>query len=120
MFDAPKLDFLTFYSLDPQVTANFYGQFGITFQSEKHGSGPVHYSLESKGTVIEFYPTTAHVHPEAAVVLGFQIADTDAAERIAKSNNFEILEPPKETQLGYRIILSDPDGRRVVLYSRAS
>jgi hypothetical protein len=77
-------------------------------------------ALESKETIVEFYPTMAHVQPRDAVMLGSQIADTDEAERIAKNNNFEILEPPKETPLGYRIILADPDGRRVLLYSRPS
>ncbi|UWU19250.1 glyoxalase/bleomycin resistance/dioxygenase family protein (plasmid) [Rhizobium sullae] len=120
MSDVPKLDFLTFYSVDPQVTANFYGHFGISFQSEKHGAGPVHYSSESKETIVEFYPATAYAQPKDAVMLGFEIADTDEAERIAKNNNFEILEPPMETPLGNRIILADPDGRRVLLYSRPS
>lgn len=119
MSDVPKLNFLTFYSPNPQATANFYGQFGITFQSEKHGAGPVHYSSESKETTVEFYPATGSTQLKDAVMLGFEIADTDEAERIAMNNNFEIVETPKETPLGNRIILADPDGRRVLLYSRS-
>lgn len=119
MSDVPKLGFLTFYSPNPQATASFYAQFGITFQSEKHGAGPVHYSSESKEMTVEFYPAAGHAQRKDEVMLGFEIADTDEAERIAMNNNFEILEPPKETPLGNRIILADPDGRRVLLYSRS-
>ena len=118
MSGAPKLSFLTFYSLDPQVTATFYGEFGIGFQSEKHGKGPLHYSFESNGLIVEIYPATEHTKQRQTATLGFEVNDADEAAQIAARNDYEILALPRETSLGKRVIVADPDGRHVFLYSK--
>lgn len=35
----------------------FLTSMGLSFEKEKHGSGPVHYALEINGKVLEIYPS---------------------------------------------------------------
>jgi len=44
---------------DVEVVREFLENFGLSFVSEKHGDGPVHYSCETDGKVIEIYPRKA-------------------------------------------------------------
>ena len=41
---------------DIDLTKEFLESFGLSFVSEKHGSGPVHYACETDGKVLEIYP----------------------------------------------------------------
>lgn len=35
----------------------FFTKLGFVFEKEQHGNGPVHYSFEKDGDVLEIYPS---------------------------------------------------------------
>jgi lactoylglutathione lyase len=121
MTSIPNLGFITFFSIDPQSTANFYGKFGIVFRREKHGTGPTHFAFENNGIAVELYPATDKAAQDARpTLLGFEVPSAEEAAQIATANEFEIIEPLKTTSLGERLVVVDPDGRHVFFYSKTS
>lgn len=40
----------------PEEVQRFFEALGLTFQEEKHGKGPTHFSCERNGYVLEIYP----------------------------------------------------------------
>ncbi len=41
---------------DIERTKAFFEGFGMTFQTEQHGTGPEHYSCQSENALFEIYP----------------------------------------------------------------
>lgn len=41
---------------DMDKLVSFFSDLGLTFKTEKHGSGPEHYACEKNGKVLEIYP----------------------------------------------------------------
>jgi len=121
MSPIPNLGFITFFSIDPQSTASFYEKFGIVFQTEKHGTGPVHFAFETNGIAVELYPAIGKTTPEGRpTMLGFEVPNADEAAQIATANEFEIIQPLSTTSVGKRLVVIDPDGRHAFLYSKVS
>ena len=118
--DLPKLSFITWYSEDIQSAAAFFAQFGIVFVKERHGCCPVHFALQDDSLAIELYPANERDKPSGAgTLIGFQVADADEAGSISDRNGIDIIERVKTTAMGRRVIVSDPDGRHVFLFSPA-
>ena len=116
----PKLSFIMWHSPDPRVAAAFYAQFGISFIEERHGSGPVHFAFQSSGFAIELYPAKDGAPPGGTgTVVGFEVNDADQVSAIAASQGIEVVEDLKMTAMGRRVIIRDPDGRQVFLFSPA-
>lgn len=42
---------------NPEEALAFFQTLGLTFEKEKHGSGPEHYACEQNGVVFEIYPS---------------------------------------------------------------
>jgi hypothetical protein len=42
---------------DVASTLAFFEELGLVFQTEIHGTGPVHYACEQNGRVFEIYPS---------------------------------------------------------------
>ncbi|MUZ76169.1 hypothetical protein GOZ90_26370 [Agrobacterium vitis] len=116
----PKLSFITWYSADIRSSAAFYEKLGIIFTEERHGAGPIHFALQDESLAIELYPAKQGLALSGAdTLIGFEIADADEISSIAKTRGLDIIEQVTTTALGRRIILRDPDGRQVFLYSPA-
>ncbi|BCH68466.1 hypothetical protein RvVAT039_pl12990 (plasmid) [Agrobacterium vitis] len=114
----PKLSFITWYSADARSLASFYEKLGIIFTEEQHGAGPIHFALQGESFAIELYPAKDGLAPSGAdTLIGFKIADADEVSSIAETRELDIIEQVKTTAMGRRIILRDPDGRQVFLYS---
>lgn len=57
------LDYIVIYCADPAASAAWYSDaLGIRFTRERHGGGPVHYSTQLDGTVVELYPASGTRH----------------------------------------------------------
>lgn len=86
-----KLNLLVLRCRDIQASKQFYEGLGMQFVQEQHGNGPAHFAAECDGMVFELYPLKPS---EAAdnIRLGFQ---TDTVRE--------------------RILVTDPDGRKVEL-----
>jgi lactoylglutathione lyase len=118
MSSLPSLAFVTWLSADPRSAAAFYAHFGIIFRQEQHGSGPIHFAFQGEGFAIELYPASEGTTPGGAgVTIGFEVANADEAASVAKANDFGIIADVKATATGRRVVIRDPDGRQVFLFS---
>jgi len=50
------INLIVIYCNDINLSKGFYECFGISFVEEKHGKGPIHFSCELDGIILELYP----------------------------------------------------------------
>tara|TARA_R110002167_G_scaffold23839_1_gene84554 strand:- start:1630 stop:1974 length:345 start_codon:yes stop_codon:yes gene_type:complete len=111
-----KLNLLVLRCRDIDVSRVFYEHFGIEFEREQHGSGPVHYAAVFEGMVFELYPLKEGESADRSR-LGFAVnLETDLRESldaagIAILSQYEVDQDPV-------IVVEDPDGRKVEVRQR--
>jgi len=110
----PSLNLIVLRAADPSSLASFYEGFGLSFEAEKHGTGPEHQACVVNGSVFEIYPRAAHEPETSGVRLGFNVPSIDAALD-ALGDRAELLSNPKQTRWGRRCVLKDPEGHKVEL-----
>lgn len=54
--ESPALSLIVLRAINIEVSLAFYQALGVTFIQEQHGSGPVHYSCDLGGVILELYP----------------------------------------------------------------
>ena len=88
----------------------FYNQLGLSFQKEKHGSGPEHDSSEYENFILELYPSLNSVTDNTR--LGFEVENL--------SSIIESMDVIQEYEFNNRKtwVVKDPDGRKVELYEK--
>ena len=94
---------------------SFYEIFGMAFQKEQHGNGPVHYSCADETGVFELYPLEGGGADQTG--LGFVTGDLDGLHMLLRRNQFAPREI-RDTELGRMFVVRDPDGRRVEVKAR--
>jgi len=98
-------------------TLGFYRALGLEFAREQHGSGPVHYSSEVGGTILEIYPGSDGTAPPrqngGATMLGFRVASVDATVAVLLQLGVQVVSAPKDSAWGRRAVVADWDGRAV-------
>lgn len=93
----------------------FYEALGVELRSEKHGTGPAHWTHDSDGFVFEIYPRRTEADSTSAVRLGFSVpALAPIMPRLA-ALGAEIVTPPQESEWGLRAVVRDQDGHVVEL-----
>ncbi|MBV9850371.1 MAG: VOC family protein [Armatimonadetes bacterium] len=79
---SPTLGLVVLRAADVDRMLAFYHALGLEFVQERHGNGPIHYSCDLGGTIIEIYPGKSGVAPDrrsgGATMLGFQVVSLDA------------------------------------------
>lgn len=96
----------------------FYNRLGLAFTQEQHGDGPVHFAFGDEHLVVEIYPAGPEIPADASgTMIGFEVEDVD--QIISNSTDWDVAEPVKNTPMGRRMILRDPDGRKVFVYSQS-
>jgi len=83
---------LILYCKDIELSKKFYSDLGMTFKEERHGDGPVHYSTEINGLVLELFPTKKEITDEG-IRIGLNVKINDHKSKF----------------------ITDPDGRKVYL-----
>ena len=69
------LNYFVLYVSDLDASRDWYGSaLGLRFTRERHNGGPVHYSTEIDGTVLELYPATGD-RPRSRVRIGVSVRD---------------------------------------------
>ncbi|MDX2396265.1 VOC family protein [Streptomyces sp. DK15] len=92
-----NVDLLVIHTTRLEACRDFYAGLGLEFVPERHGDGPDHYAaVLADGSVIELYPATRR--PETGYLRLGLTAGRGSLTRVAG-----------------RHILTDPDGRTVVL-----
>ncbi len=91
-----SLNLLVLRCTNLQASKAFYEDLGMIFVEEQHGKGSKHYSTELSGMILELYPLVDNQNIDH-LRLGFT-----------------------STLVKERIVLSDPDGRKVELTPKSS
>lgn len=65
------VNLLVIYCDDIELNKKFYECLGFQFIKEKHGKGPIHYSTNINGLILEIYPMGKN--PKTRIRLGFQV-----------------------------------------------
>ena len=90
---------LVLYSPRLEECRRFYGDLGLRFVTEQHGTGPVHYATTfADGTVLELYPARPG-RETGALRLGLTVPGTGATPPLAPGPH----------------VLTDPDGRTLAV-----
>jgi catechol 2,3-dioxygenase-like lactoylglutathione lyase family enzyme len=97
---------------DLHISRQFYEAIGLSFATERHGSGPEHLVATLGGTVFEIYPR-GEGPSSAGVRLGLRVASVSAAVAAVEQLGSKIASPVKEGAHGLRAVVVDPDGHRV-------
>jgi lactoylglutathione lyase len=121
--EATLISLIVIRSLNIEEALSFYSALGLSFVQEQHGSGPVHYSCELNGVVLEIYPvqTDAVPEPKAASLnmLGFRVTSLDDTLAKLQALGIEPKASPKDAEWGRWVNVSDPDGRLIQLNQAA-
>ncbi|MBL7903351.1 MAG: VOC family protein [Bacteroidia bacterium] len=104
---------------DIKILADFYSNFGLTFDYHKHGNSPFHYSATIGQTVLEIYPLTkSQDSPDKNLRLGFSIDNFENVISKLKNIGVNFSSDPVQTDFGYMTVIEDPDGRKIELYKK--
>ncbi len=103
-----KLSLIVFRCKNIEETKGFYERIGLSFDKEKHGNGPEHYSSENDGVVFELYPVRDG-SPLDNTRLGFVVSDVEA-----KLSNFNVVDEYEFSGKKTYVVV-DPDGRKIEL-----
>jgi hypothetical protein len=83
----------------------------MSFQTEQHGEGPVHYATRIGGTVLELYPIKEHSSRGAR--LGFSCANPEESVMAALAVGGRLIRSSP-------IVIEDPDGHAIELSPSSS
>lgn len=110
-----QLNLLVLRARDPSALAAFYGNLGLSFAREKHGSGPEHMACETGAGVFEIYPLTAKAGSTTSVRLGFEVKELARRCQVAAANGGRLVNPPHKTTWGLHATIEDPEGHIIDL-----
>lgn len=95
----------------------FYRTLGLSFNEEKHGNGPVHFSCELDNLVLEIYPgkETGPIDYKSsgATMLGFNVPSVDDTVTLLQQLGFQVVNTAKDSPWGRRAVVLDADGRAI-------
>ena len=108
----PGINLIVLRCKDIKQSKKFYEMLGFTLQKEKHGNGPVHYSANINGLVLELYPS-----PTKTVLdnyrLGFSFSSLqDVIAKLDKSMSIQAIQKLNGREY---LVIRDPDGRSIEL-----
>ncbi|HEY9792557.1 MAG TPA: VOC family protein [Candidatus Obscuribacterales bacterium] len=106
-----KINLLVLRTSRLEELRRFYSDLGVKFENEKHGNGPKHYAATmSDDFVLELYPILDGSIPDAGLRLGLKVDDIEKTLRSLGQTA-----TPRNTPMGLRATVRDPDGRTVEL-----
>jgi lactoylglutathione lyase len=104
---------------DLELSRTFYTALGLTFHTERHGEGAVHYSCQLDDLVLELYPGKPGSAPEktqaGSSMHGILVESLDEVLASLQKLGVEIVRPPSDSAWGRYALVLDPDGRVVQL-----
>lgn len=114
--ESTALSLIVIRAADIEASLAFYRALGVAFVQEQHGSGPIHYSCDFGGLVLELYPNKASSPQESSThttMLGFKVASLESTLAELHKLRIEPKGAPKESEWGRWINVTDPSGRTV-------
>ncbi|OUL26205.1 hypothetical protein BV378_13375 [Nostoc sp. RF31YmG] len=115
----PELSLVVLRTANVLKTLLFYRAFGLEFEQECHDRGVIHYACTLGTSTIEIYPGSDGSAPKpvqgGATMLGFKAANIDVVLTKIQEIENTVLPAIQSTSRGRRVVLTDPDGRKVEL-----
>lgn len=114
--ESTALSLIVIRATDIEASLVFYHALGVTLVQEQHGSGPVHYSCDFGGLVLELYPSEANSSQESnthTTMLGFNVASLDNTLAELLKLGVKPKSAPKASAWGHWVNVVDPSGRTV-------
>jgi predicted enzyme related to lactoylglutathione lyase len=108
------LNLIVLRSTDLRRAEEFYNLIGVTFNRERHGSGPEHLSSQLGPLVLELYPLEGAAST-SSVRLGFRVGSVGETVMKLSESGVRVVTPPTNGLWGLRAVVVDPDGHRVEL-----
>ncbi len=109
----PRLSLVVIRSTDPARLAQFYSGLGMSFQTEQHGKGPLHYVSTDSDITFEIYPRQADEPTTTSTRLGFTTVSLDVVLNALISYGGKITSPPSTNPSSRRAVVTDPEGHKV-------
>jgi hypothetical protein len=115
----PALTLLVLKTARPEEVRSFYESFGISFNEERHGDGPLHYAAKMGPLVFEVYPLPVGTsEADHTTRLGFAVTDLAGVLEALQARGFPLPGLPRETPWGRVVTVRDPDARAVELSAK--
>jgi lactoylglutathione lyase len=114
MHSALTLSLLVLRVSNLERSVAFYSALGLTFECEKHRTGPEHFSAQVGDTLFELYPASERF-PVARLRLGFTVTSIEAVLAQWRETGCNVLSGPQASPDGLRAVIADPDGHRIEL-----
>lgn len=106
-----KLNLIVLKTEDKERLKDFYQTLGLQFVQEKHGDGPIHYSCEMQGLVLEIYPGK----PSKSPMLGFNVDSIEKIVHALEEKKVQVKQLISNETYAKKAAVYDPDGRTVFL-----
>lgn len=111
-----KLNLLVLRTKDIELLKSQYALLGFNFEYHRHGNGPMHFSAETDGFVLEIYPLIKSMEKaDNSLRLGFSVKNLNQIIQSLLNSDWKIVSEPTLTEWGYPAIIQDTDGRKVEL-----
>lgn len=119
MNNVPSISLLVLRTSNPDALLPFYQALGLQFQTEQHGSGPLHFSCEIGGVVLEIYPSKpGQIDADfSSPMLGFRVDSLETTLENLRALGVAIPEI-KTADWGHFCNVRDFDGRAVQLVEK--
>jgi predicted enzyme related to lactoylglutathione lyase len=118
----PELNLIVLSTAKGIAALDFYRALGFRFEMTSSAEGLDYYACYLGETVIEIHPGSAGTASQpcqgSSVMLGLKVDNID--EVLAKAQKLSKITLPAahESRWGRRVVLTDPDGRKIQLIER--
>lgn len=114
--ESTTLSLIVIRTAEIEASLAFYCALGVTFAREQHGSGPIHYSCDFGGLILELYPNKASLQQELSThttMLGFKVLSLQSTLAELQKLGIKPKGAPKESKWGRWVNVIDSSGRTV-------
>jgi catechol 2,3-dioxygenase-like lactoylglutathione lyase family enzyme len=108
----PSVSLVVLRCANLELSRAFYAALGLTLISEKHGSGPDHYSCTLGDLVLEFYPLGRSAGT-SGLRIGFRVPSVSVA--VAAIRDAKVGEVLSLGDAPPSAVVQDPDGHKLQL-----
>lgn len=105
---------IVFSTHDLEASKQFYDLLDMSFHKEQHNNGPIHYSCNINGIILELYPATFNFPAEKSTRLGIEVNNLKDIE----NNLLKFKIPMKKNN--HLITVEDPDGRKIYISQKTT
>jgi predicted enzyme related to lactoylglutathione lyase len=120
----PELNLIVLWVANAIAALDFYVALGFRFEMTSSIEGSDYYACYLGKTIIEIHAggagTASQPYQGGSVMLGLKVDNIDKVLAKAQKLSKTTLPDAHESRWGKRVVLTDPDGRKIQLIERKS